>query len=209
MTYAFELFGIAVFAATGCLAGGKKQMDIFGVMVVGTVTALGGGTLRDLFLNVPVVWVEHNTYLFSAFGAVLLTFAWVRRRPAPQQLLNVLDALGLALFSVLGAQKALDLGTTGFIAILMGGMTGVAGGVIRDLLCNEMPKILYERELVATPALTGATVYVLATTTTDRPLASMVAGFGVALAFRLIAIKWKLGLPKFVDAYADPKPPSR
>ena len=201
MTYWFELLGVAVFAATGCIAGGRKRMDLLGVLVVGMVTALGGGTVRDLVLDVPVVWVSNNTYLFVAGGAALVTFCWVRLLPTPAGILLTLDAFGLALFAVQGTQKGLELGTTGFIAVLMGAMTGVAGGVIRDILCNEIPYVFTARELYAIPALVGATGYVASVTYGLSAQAALWIGFVLALLLRLAAMRWKIALPVFVDAY--------
>lgn len=201
MSYAFELVGVAVFASTGCLAAGRRQMDLFGVMIVGLVTALGGGTLRDLVLDAPVIWIQNQMYLIVAGAAVAVTFVWVRRFPRPTGLLLFLDAFGLAVFAVQGTQKALALGASGMIAVLMGAMTGVAGGVIRDMMCNEIPRVFTVRELYATPALAGAAVYAASAAMELPPQAGLAAGFATALLGRLAALRWKITLPAFVDAY--------
>ncbi len=203
MTYVFELFGVAVFAATGCIAGGRKQMDLFGVLVVGLVTALGGGTLRDLILDAPVAWLGDNNYLFVAIGAVLSTFVLVRFRKIPAGFLLVLDALGLALFTVQGVEKALGLGTTVFLAVMMGAMTGTAGGVIRDVLCNDVPYIFKSRDLYATPALAGATAFAAMERTGVGTPVPLLLGFAITLGIRLASLRWDLSLPKYRDSLPD------
>lgn len=178
-------------------------MDLFGVTVVGSVTALGGGTLRDLVLDRPVFWVVDNAYLLVAGVSVAVTFVSVRYLRPPNGTLLVLDALGLALFTVLGAQKALNLGTTPLIAVMMGAMTGAVGGLLRDLLCNEMPRIFFSRDLYATPALAGAATYVVLSNIGPTTSLPMVAGFSVTLALRLASLKFNLGLPIFRDRHSS------
>ena len=177
-------------------------MDLFGVTVVGSVTALGGGTLRDLVLDQPVFWVIDNAYLLVAGVSVAATFFLVRYLRAPKGTLLVLDALGLALFTVLGAQKALDLGTTLLIAVMMSAMTGAVGGLLRDLLCNELPRMFFSRDLYATPALAGAATYVALSKFEPITSLPMVAGFSVTLALRLASLKLNLGLPVFRDRHS-------
>jgi len=202
VSYVAQLIGVAVFAASGCLSGGQKRMDLFGVTVVGSVTALGGGTLRDLVLDQPVFWVVDNAYLLVAGVSVAVTFFAVRYLRAPNGTLLVLDALGLALFTVLGAQKALNLGTTMLIAVMMGAMTGAVGGLLRDLLCNELPRMFFSRDLYATPALAGAATYVALSNVGPVTSLPMVAGFSVTLALRLASLKFDLGLPVFRDRHS-------
>jgi uncharacterized membrane protein YeiH len=138
----FDLLGIAVFAISGTLAAWRKQMDGFGVIVLATVTAIGGGTLRDLILDSPVIWLSNNSYFLAIFVAAGLTILAVRNRLLiPKNTLQVADAIGLAFFVIMGTQKALDHGTSGFVAIMMGTMSGVCGGMIRDVLCREIPMV--------------------------------------------------------------------
>lgn len=203
LLYAMDLFGVAVFAITGSLAAGKKHMDLFGVVVLATVTALGGGTLRDLVLGAsPVFWVSEPVYLLIAVATAIVTFFLVRFFGLPLRLLSVADAFGLAVFTVLGAQKALDLGISSGIAVVMGVMTGVVGGMIRDVLSGEIPLIL-RREIYATASLCGAVIFcVISVALQNQSIAALVSVI-VTLGLRLSAIKWKMSLPLYISHRQD------
>ncbi len=192
-----DLFGVAVFAISGALVAGRKQMDLFGVIVLAIVTGIGGGTLRDLLLgSTPVFWIHDPTYILVAAGAAILTVVSAPFLSHRQNLLLVADAIGLAFFCVLGAAKALEAGTGPLIAMLMGVMTGVVGGLIRDLLAGEVPLIL-RRDLYATAAVAGAGLFALLTTLGISLAVAVWAGMLTALALRLAAIRWHWGLPVF------------
>lgn len=198
LLYILDLAGTFVFAITGALAAGKKRMDIFGVAVLGLVTALGGGTLRDMILDVgPVFWVHQPIYLAVAVGAAIATFLIVRFFTIPSDLLNIADAVGLAVFTVIGTDKALLLGLSPVIAVLMGVMTGVAGGMLRDILAGEIPLIL-RTEIYATASLSGGIVFTLITLDTQAREAAVALSIVVTLGLRLSALKWKLSLPVFI-----------
>lgn len=198
--YALDLFGTAVFAIAGALAAGRKQMDLFGVTVLSVVTALGGGTLRDLILNVPVGWTLDNTYIYVACIASIATFYSARVRRIPSQVLLYSDALGLAVFTVLGAHKALELGFSPTIAIIMGVMTGAFGGMIRDVLAGEMPLIL-RKEIYASASLAGALVYVLTDLYFGMQWWNVVATLLIILIIRVASIRYQLELPVFRDSH--------
>jgi uncharacterized membrane protein YeiH len=196
MIYAIGLLGVAVFAVTGVLEAGRKQIDMFGVVVIALVAALGGGTLRDLLLDRPVFWVADETYIVAAMGAGVLTFAAARLRRLPANLFLIPDAIGLALFTVLGTQIALDLQVNWFVATLMGVITGVFGGIVRDVLCNEVP-LVFSGELYATAAWSGA---LLLTLLLHLGVAAPAAGFaamGMIFLARLAGIYWHITLPRF------------
>jgi uncharacterized membrane protein YeiH len=203
LVYVMDLFGVAVFAITGSLAAGKKNMDLFGVVVLATVTALGGGTLRDLILGAyPVFWVSAPIYLLVAMVTAIVTFFLVRFYRMPRKLLSVADAFGLAVFTVVGTQKALDLEISAGIAVVMGVMTGVVGGMLRDVLSGEIPLIL-RREIYATASLCGAITFAgVAIALRNQDLAAF-ASVGVTLALRLSAIKWKVSLPLYISHEDD------
>ncbi|MEW6186980.1 MAG: trimeric intracellular cation channel family protein [Thermodesulfobacteriota bacterium] len=190
-----DLFGTAVFAITGALAAGRKKMDIFGVVVLGCVTALGGGTLRDLILGChPVFWISNTEYLGIAAVTSIGIFISARYWKWPQTLLLYADALGLAVFTVIGFQKGLEVTQTYSIGIVMGLATAVVGGIIRDLLSGEIPLIL-RREIYASASLSGALLLALMSHLglTD-PEMGFIAAL-VVLFFRLIALHWNLSLP--------------
>lgn len=187
---------VGVSAITGVLEAGRKPIDLFGVVLVALTSALGGGTIRDLLLERPVFWVADQTYLVAAVAAGVLTFVLVRLARLPVNLFLVPDALGLALFTVVGTQVALDAGAPWFVATFLGVVTGVFGGVLRDILCNEVP-LVFAGELYATASWAGALVYIgLLHGGVARPLASLLALVAIFLT-RLAAIHWHLTLPSF------------
>jgi uncharacterized membrane protein YeiH len=194
-----EIAGIMVFAASGVLSAGRKGMDLVGVAVIAVVTALGGGTLRDLLLERhPVSWVAHTSYLWACLAASALTLVYVRYREPPARALAVADALGLALFTIGGAQIAQQTGVSGLIVILMGVLTGVAGGVLRDVLSAEVPLIFRSGQLYASAALAGAVLYHLLDRVGPLREAAGIAGMALIAALRLGAIvyDWRLPTPQ-------------
>lgn len=194
--YILDLLGVAVFAASGALAAGRKRMDVFGVIVIGSVTAVGGGTLRDLLLDRhPVFWMADPTYIVVIVVAALLTLAYARYRRPPGNALAIADAFGLALFTIGGAQVAERAGVPALIVVLMATMTGVAGGVLRDVLSAEIPLIFRRGEIYATASIAGAAAYLLVKAVgLVAPLAAVI-GIAVVVLLRLAAILWGLQLP--------------
>ena len=197
MIYLLDLFGVAVFAITGALAAGKKQMDLFGVIVLALATALGGGTLRDLILGAyPVFWISDPTYIFVGTAAAISIFVLARFFRPPAKPLKFADAFGLAVFTVIGTRKAISLGVPGSISVIMGVLTGVAGGIIRDMLSGEIPLVL-KAEIYATASLCGAITFAVLTNYFHSMEVSAPAAITVVLALRLAAIHWNLSLPHF------------
>lgn len=192
-----ELAGVAVFAVSGALAAGRKSLDLLGVVVIAWVTATGGGTLRDLLLDRPVFWVEQPQFLVAALIAALLTVPYVRFARPPEQLLELADALGLALFSILGAQVSIALGKPGLIAVVMGTITGTFGGLLRDVLCNEIPMILQKGNIYATAAISGCTLMVLLLHAGIAAPVAAAAGMTLVAGMRIAAIVFGLTLPVF------------
>ncbi|MBW2472406.1 MAG: trimeric intracellular cation channel family protein [Deltaproteobacteria bacterium] len=195
--YGFDLFGVAVFAVSGSLAAGRKQMDVFGVVVLGLVTALGGGTLRDTLLDAgPVFWIDNRVYLLVAVAAALLTFTSVRIIRVPLRGLLIFDAIGLAVFMAIGTAKTLAVTNLPSISMIMGVITGVAGGMIRDILSAEVPLIL-RKEVYATAALCGSLVYVVMNRLNLPDTACLLLSATVTLLIRLAAIHYNFALPVF------------
>jgi uncharacterized membrane protein YeiH len=188
--------GAAVFAASGALAAGRRRMDVLGVLVIAIVTAVGGGTIRDLLLDRhPVFWIEDPWHVVVSVIAAALTIAYARIRRPPTHTLAVADALGLALFTIVGAQIAEREMVHPIVIVVMGTMTGVAGGVIRDVLSAEIPLIFRKGELYATAAIAGAILYLLAEAAgLPRQMAAL-AGTGAIITLRLAGIFWGLHLP--------------
>ncbi len=193
--YLFDLAGTAVFAVSGSLAAGKRRMDLFGVAVLAVVTALGGGTIRDVILGAhPVFWVTDPVYIIVAVAASLFTFSIARTHALPSNILAIADAVGLAVFTVIGTQKALAFHVPGLVAVIMGIMTGVAGGIIRDLLSGQIPLVL-SKEIYATASLCGGAAYVLLSLASGNKALIALLSIAVTLGLRLAAIRWKLSLP--------------
>ena len=202
LLYALDLVGIAVFAASGALAAGRKRLDLLGVVVLGLVTAVGGGTVRDLLLDRhPLFWLDDPTYLVVIVASALLTVAVARARLARRQaLLNALlvaDALGLALFSVAGAQIAERAGLPTVSIVLLGTVTGAAGGAIRDVLTAEVPLVLRRGNLYASAAIAGTAAYRALEAGGVHRDAAALAGMVIVAALRFAAIAWRWQLPEF------------
>ena len=192
-----DLIGTAVFAITGALAAGRKRMDIFGVVVLGCVTALGGGTLRDMILgSFPVFWISNTMYLAVAAIVAIGIFALTQRRKLPAMLLMYADAVGLAVFTVIGFQKGFQTIQVYSIAIVMGVTTGVVGGIIRDVLSDEIP-LIFRREIYASASLCGAALLALLTYLQLPSYFTVSAAILTTLVIRLITLHWNLSLPLF------------
>ena len=191
-----DFAGVVVFAASGALAAARRQLDLLGVFVIATVTAIGGGTLRDLLLSRMVFWVAHPAYLYVILFSALSTIVYTRRFIPPERLLAILDALGLAFFTISGAQIAEGLEHGGVVIVVMGTLTGVAGGAIRDVLLGEVPLILRKGQIYATAAIAGAVAYASLQLMIDRAFAAF-AGMAVVAGLRLGAIAWNWTLPVF------------
>lgn len=196
--YAFELLGVAVAAVSGVLASRGKEVDLFGVVVLAIVTALGGGTVRDLVLDAPVFWVRDPNYLLTATGAAVVMFFVARLHEFKGHVLLIADAIQLAFFTMIGAEKALAHGAGGVVAVALGVITGVAGGILRDTLHGEVPLVFRPHiYLYATAALAGALAFALLEKWAPGTHANFFVGAGLTLALRLAAIRWRLKLPVF------------
>jgi uncharacterized membrane protein YeiH len=196
MRYVLDLGGVAVFAISGVLAAGRKRLDLLGVAVIAVVTAIGGGTLRDLLLDRhPIFWIADPTYLWVILAATVVTLGYVRLWIASRRALLIADALGLAFFTIGGVEIAQQTGHSDLIALLMGTITGVAGGVLRDVLLGEIPLIFRPGRLYATAAIGGAGLYLLLTWGGISKEAAGLAGMAATVGLRLGAIFWRLELP--------------
>lgn len=200
--YYIEMLGTAVFAITGVLVVTRRGLDVFGAIALGVVTALGGGTVRDLLIRVPIFWLQDFNYVWAAVAGALAAF-WIGSffRSTYRPLLY-LDALGAALFAISAANKVLLLQLFGPIAVMMGLLTGIGGGLVRDVLAGR-PTLLMSREIYATPILLGCTVFVLL-----RPLAATsayagLAGFITIFGIRALAIYRHLEMPSWLTDRTD------
>ncbi|MDG5766055.1 trimeric intracellular cation channel family protein [Balneolales bacterium ANBcel1] len=195
LIYILDLLGTATFAVTGALAAGRKRMDVFGVVVLGCVTAVGGGTLRDVILgNHPVFWVSDPVYLPVAALAALGTFLLVRYWWIPMKTLLYADAGGLAIFTIIGFRHGFEVTGSYGIAIVMGMMTGVVGGMIRDVLAGEIPLIL-RREIYASASLCGAVLFAVLHYFQVPGVWAVIPAVMAVLIIRIAALYWNVSLP--------------
>jgi uncharacterized membrane protein YeiH len=194
-----EVIGIIAFALTGIYEARKKGMDIVGVYAVAMITAFGGGSLRDIILNRhPLFWIEHYGYTVLLLGLSIVSILVIRNFFAVNKIVKtvlVLDALGLGLFSASGASVANQLGSPWFISALLGVTTGVFGGVLRDIICNEIPHVFTRTELYATCAFAGACFYLVIVSAGGNEIAAVLVCIALTFVLRMLAIRYKIRLP--------------
>ncbi len=192
-----DWFGLCVFAVSGALVASRKKMDIVGFAMLGGVTGIGGGTIRDVLLGIePVFWVKQPAYLVTCVVVAVATFFVAHVPQSRERLLLWFDAVGLSLFCVTGADIALKSGAGQTIAIALGVATATFGGIIRDILGGESP-IIFKQEICISAALLGALVFVTLSAWGLAYDASAVAGFCSAFLLRAAALTWNLSLPRY------------
>lgn len=199
LLYWAGMAAVAVNALTGVLDAGRKRMDLIGVVMVGAATALGGGTVRDVLLQRPVFWISDQVYLVAALVTTLVVFFAVRGLRLPPRLFLIPDALGLALFTIVGTQIALEWNASWLVASLLGVITGVIGGVLRDVLCNEVPLVFVKGELYASAAWAGALALVGLQALGVSPVIAAWAGMASVLSVRLLAMAYRISVPIYSE----------
>ncbi len=194
-----ELLGVLAFAFTGIIEARKKGMDLIGVYTVSMIAAFGGGTIRDLLIgNYPLFWITHSGYALMLLGFAIassLLGAAFYENPRVNNAFEVLDTLGLGLFATAGASVAQQAGCDFYISLLLGAVTAVFGGVLRDIVCNEIPKVFRRNELYATCAFVGSFVFLASLQMGLNALAAMLAGVLATVMLRLLAVQYKIRLP--------------
>jgi uncharacterized membrane protein YeiH len=197
LLHSIYLIAIVAEAMSGAIMGMRRDMDLFGICVIGTITALGGGTMRDILLgNYPLGWIAHPEYLLFTIGAAIVTALVARFLHHLRNVFLVVDGLGLVAFSVIGCDIARANGMAPGIVIVAGMITGVFGGLLRDVLCNQIPLVL-QREFYATVALFTGGLYVgLLWCQVDPALAPLIA-IGAGFLLRLLAMRFHWKLPSF------------
>ncbi|QTV06355.1 trimeric intracellular cation channel family protein [Faecalibacter bovis] len=196
--YYFEIFGVVFYGISGALAADEKSSkDWFGVTFTAFITSLGGGTIRDVLLGAyPIVWIKDVNILYAVATGIILAALFYNFFMKLRKTFMLFDTLGIALFTIVGVEKALGLGVSPVVAIIMGMFTAIMGGVIRDMMINELP-IVFRKEIYASACLAGAVLYVLLDTLgIDRTLNFFLAG-SLIVAIRLLALRYNLAIPKF------------
>lgn len=197
MLHTIYLIAITAEAMSGALAAGRRNMDVFGVSVIAFVTALGGGTLRDVILgHYPIVWTQHPEYVYLVISAGLLTTLIARYLHRLKRVFLTLDALGLIAFSIIGSNVALSQGYPLVVVLISGMLTGISGGVLRDVLCNQVP-VVFRKELYASVSLVVCVLFLLLRHAQLDMGLNMLLCFVVGLALRLSAIRFGWHLPIF------------
>jgi len=196
-----DLAGTLVFAISGITAGIKKEFDIIGTLVLGIVTAVGGGTLRDLLIgSLPVGWLTTDVYIYVIFAAIPISYFFSKSLLRLRRSLFLMDTIGIALFTVLGAQKTLDAGLSPAVAVMLGSVSAVFGGVIRDVLANVEP-LIFRREIYATACVAGGIVYVSLLHFALDPAIAMLSAMAVIVIVRYISMRYNWGLQIKVKGY--------
>jgi len=194
--YWISLVAVVVSSASGVLKAGFRKFDLFGVIIIAITTGLGGGSLRDMLLDIDVFWIKDQIFFIVSFMSAVLIFIGARLIPISSKLFLIPDAAGLAAFSIAGTMTALMADAPWLIASFMGVITGAMGGIFRDLLCNETP-IVFKSPLYATAAWLGSLGFiVLVHYGVGVTISALIAGFSIFIT-RLLALRFNLGLPKF------------
>lgn len=191
------IVGVAFFAVSGALLGHDKNINGFGIVVVGVMTALGGGTLRDLLLGKPIFWVETSEYLLATYPAIFATVLFVRYMPSPSNFYFILiDTIGLAIFNVMGIEKALMSGTGMIVALTMGMTTGIFGGLMRDVVCREVPYVM-RGDVYASACFTGGLTYAALFTLDISYLWCILGSILVTVLLRIASLHWGVKIDLF------------
>ena len=210
LVHFFDILAAVVFAVSGCLVASRKGMDVMGFMWFAVITGVGGGTVRDLILNVPVFWVQNPAHVSTCLVTAVVMHFVAPRVESRYRALLWFDAFGLALVTIAGTVKAMDMGVPPLVAIAMGAVTGTVGGIIRDTL-GHVPSVLLSHEIYITASVLGACTYIgFGALGLDR-MAAMIAGFVVTFTVRGMAIRYGWSLPVFREStkrerwQSDPK----
>lgn len=202
-----EYAGTAAFAISGAVLAGRKHMDLVGVAVLGVIVSIGGGTIRDLLLQNPVSWIQSPSFfvvgMLVALATIPLTKAGAVRKLNELNLVVLFDAAGMAIFVVTGTNVALDAGASPFAAALVGTISGVGGGIIRDTLANEIPSVLKDGQFYASAAFAGAILYVVLLELPISPLVTLWIPVIAIFSVRMLSVRYKWGVPKFKVSKAD------
>ncbi|TDQ25638.1 trimeric intracellular cation channel family protein [Tenacibaculum caenipelagi] len=194
--YAIDIAGTFAFAISGALVAIRKKFDVFGVLIIAFVTAVGGGMTRDVLINAhPINWIGDINYIWTILTAVVVTFLF-RSKIAPlRKTMFLFDTIGISVFTLLGVQKGLSFDLHPFVALVMGMSSAVMGGVIRDVLTNEIP-LIFHREIYASACLAGGIMYLILTPLHMNEDIQFIISASIIVIIRTIAVQYKLELPR-------------
>ena len=204
--YAIDIIGTMVFAISGALTAADKRLDFFGVSAVGFITAIGGGTIRDLLIgSTPVGWMQDLVYISVIALGIVLAGLFARSIQNLRKTFFLFDTIGIAVFTILGLQKALAIGIHPLISVMMGMVSAVFGGVIRDIICNEIP-LIFRKEIYALTCLTGGFIYLLLQILGAPQLWNVISTVIFIAAFRLLAVRFNWQLKGLNLPHTDDQP---
>ena len=193
--FIIDILGTIAFAISGVLVAIDKKLDLFGVFIIAFVTSVGGGTLRDLLIgNTPVLWLRDPVYLYTIFGTVVFAVAFRARLKYIRKSLFLFDTIGIGLYTMVGIERGISVGLSSIMCIGLGTITACFGGVIRDILCNEIP-VIFRREIYATACIFGGVGYFLLRRLPFDDAYAYMAGIIIVIGIRLIAVRFKIALP--------------
>ena len=195
MFYTIDILGTIAFAISGVLVAMNKKMDLFGILIIAFVTAVGGGTLRDMLIGqTPVGWMKDMTFTYAILGSTVLAVILRNKINYLRTSLFLFDTIGIGLYTVIGIEKGLSAGLHPIICIALGTMSACFGGVIRDILCNEIP-VIFRKEIYATACILGGlTYFLIRKLPIESDFVFMIAG-AVVIVIRLLAVRFKIALP--------------
>lgn len=197
--YVLDILGTFAFAVSGALVASDKKFDLFGVVIIAFVTAVGGGMLRDLLIDAhPINWIGDLNYIYTIFLAVIFTFLFKSKIAHLSKTMFLFDTVGLSVFTLLGLEKGLSFNLNPIIALIMGMISAVFGGVLRDVLTNKIP-LIFEKEIYASACLVGGISYLLLTYFNMTENVIFIFSASIIVIIRVIAVKFKLQLPKIKD----------
>ena len=190
-----DLLGTIAFAISGVLVAMDKKLDIFGVFIIAFVTAIGGGSLRDMLIgDTPVAWMRESAYTITIIASVVFAILFQSRLKYLRRSLFLFDTIGIGLYTMVGIEKGLQAELTPFICIALGTITACFGGVIRDILCNEIP-VIFRKEIYATACIAGGVLYFVLLNTTIEEKYAYAIGILAVISIRLLAVRFKIALP--------------
>ncbi len=197
-----DILGTIAFAISGVLTALNKRLDPFGILIIAFVTAVGGGTLRDILIDANVAWMRNLTYVYVIFGSTIFAVIFRKRLGYIRRSLFLFDTIGIALYTIVGVEKGIAAGFHPIICIALGTMTACFGGVLRDILCNEIP-IIFRKEIYATACILGASAYFLLHFTPLKEDFIVIISGAIVIIVRLLAVYFNLSLPSIYRKEVD------
>ncbi|CAL2063907.1 trimeric intracellular cation channel family protein [Tenacibaculum sp. 190524A05c] len=199
IVYVIDILGTFAFAISGALVASKKEFDLFGVIILAFVTAVGGGMLRDILIDAhPINWIGDLNYIYTILSAVVFTFLFKSKIAPLRKTFFLFDTIGISVFTLLGLQKGLTFNLPAIVAIIMGMVSAVFGGVIRDVLSREVP-LIFKKEIYASACLSGGLIYLLLRQTPINDNLNFIISAIVIIVIRTVSVVYKLELPKIKD----------